>query len=617
MADDVGPLRTDAKLDARARDDRRADAGARRAAGRRRRAFDLRARSIGSTCATCCSSRSVRRTARRCGAPRAAARTSARIFPRCCPSGASTRWCGCATERIALRLTPSHPRWRRNERAPRQLKVWRGARPGGRPMGDATRCRSSRGSRCSTACAGSGSTATRASPSAISCINANACKECMIELDGKTVYACTARLEPREMTLAPLSNKTLVRDLVTEIAPPAERFAGEIEIATPDAGSPICSRPEKKISPSNASRSRSAICAAGSTRCSAQGELHEVDAEVDWNIELGTIMRLAQGPGTGQALMFNNIKDYNKPDTRCRRVFGCWLNSYRRIAMMIGLPPDTHPRELVKIGRTHPDRQHSAEDRQATGPVKENIVTGNDIDLFELADAVLEPARRRALSPHLRRRRHPGSGDRRDERRRLSRHGGGPQPHPDPDVARPAYRPSLHRLAATAARPRCRSRSRSAGSRRSASRGGTPVPKGVCEYDVMGAIRGAPVELVKCETDDLYVPASAEIVIEGFLGLDPATYLMEGPVRRVHRLRRRRPLAEADHPGHRHHPPQRSDPARHDRRLDAGQLFGERRGLLDHARRHGLERARPRRRAWHHRRVVPAGAGRHQRADPA
>jgi succinate dehydrogenase/fumarate reductase-like Fe-S protein len=57
-----------------------------------------------------------------------------------------------------------------------------------------------------------------------SCINANACKECMIELDGKTVYACTARLAPREMTLAPLPNKRVVRDLVTEIAPPAEQF---------------------------------------------------------------------------------------------------------------------------------------------------------------------------------------------------------------------------------------------------------------------------------------------------------------------------------------------------------------------------------------------------------
>jgi succinate dehydrogenase/fumarate reductase-like Fe-S protein len=60
-----------------------------------------------------------------------------------------------------------------------------------------------------------------------SCINANACKECMMELDGETVYACTARLEPRAMQVAPLSNKKLVRDLVTEIAPPAERFAAK------------------------------------------------------------------------------------------------------------------------------------------------------------------------------------------------------------------------------------------------------------------------------------------------------------------------------------------------------------------------------------------------------
>jgi succinate dehydrogenase/fumarate reductase-like Fe-S protein len=59
-----------------------------------------------------------------------------------------------------------------------------------------------------------------------SCINANACKECMVEIDGGTCYACTERLEPREMTVKPLSNKALVRDLVTEIAPPAERFKG-------------------------------------------------------------------------------------------------------------------------------------------------------------------------------------------------------------------------------------------------------------------------------------------------------------------------------------------------------------------------------------------------------
>ena len=40
-----------------------------------------------------------------------------------------------------------------------------------------------------------------------SCINANACKECMMRVDGKTVYACTTRLVAGEMRLEPLPNK--------------------------------------------------------------------------------------------------------------------------------------------------------------------------------------------------------------------------------------------------------------------------------------------------------------------------------------------------------------------------------------------------------------------------
>lgn len=56
------------------------------------------------------------------------------------------------------------------------------------------------------------------------CINANACKECMLLVDGRTVYACTTRLEAREMRVQPLRNKPLVRDLVTLIAPPDERL---------------------------------------------------------------------------------------------------------------------------------------------------------------------------------------------------------------------------------------------------------------------------------------------------------------------------------------------------------------------------------------------------------
>jgi 4-hydroxy-3-polyprenylbenzoate decarboxylase len=43
----------------------------------------------------------------------------------------------------------------------------------------------------------------------------------------------------------------------------------------------------------------------------------------------------------------------------------------------------------------------------------------------------------------------------------------------------------------------------------------TGVPYGLDEFDYAGGLRGSPVELVKCETVDLEVPATAEYVIEG------------------------------------------------------------------------------------------------------
>ena len=57
------------------------------------------------------------------------------------------------------------------------------------------------------------------------CFNANACKECMVLVDGKVAYACTARLRPGTVTVEPLANKRLIRDLVTDIVPPKERLS--------------------------------------------------------------------------------------------------------------------------------------------------------------------------------------------------------------------------------------------------------------------------------------------------------------------------------------------------------------------------------------------------------
>ena len=47
-----------------------------------------------------------------------------------------------------------------------------------------------------------------------------------------------------------------------------------------------------------------------------------------------------------------------------------------------------------------------------------------------------------------------------------------------------------------------------------------PAPPEIEEYLVAGFLRGAPVDLVKCETFDLEVPATSEIVLEGYINLD-------------------------------------------------------------------------------------------------
>jgi UbiD family decarboxylase len=53
------------------------------------------------------------------------------------------------------------------------------------------------------------------------------------------------------------------------------------------------------------------------------------------------------------------------------------------------------------------------------------------------------------------------------------------------------------------------------------------VPYGVCEYDVIGGIRGEAVDVVKAPITGLPVPANAEIVIEGYV--QPGRVLPEGP----------------------------------------------------------------------------------------
>jgi 4-hydroxy-3-polyprenylbenzoate decarboxylase len=54
-----------------------------------------------------------------------------------------------------------------------------------------------------------------------------------------------------------------------------------------------------------------------------------------------------------------------------------------------------------------------------------------------------------------------------------------------------------------------------------------PLPPGVDEMLLAGFLRKEPVEMVRCETVDLEVPARAEIVLEGYV--DPTEKRLEGP----------------------------------------------------------------------------------------
>ncbi|MDZ4341390.1 MAG: UbiD family decarboxylase, partial [Candidatus Binatia bacterium] len=49
---------------------------------------------------------------------------------------------------------------------------------------------------------------------------------------------------------------------------------------------------------------------------------------------------------------------------------------------------------------------------------------------------------------------------------------------------------------------------------------GSEHPYGVCEFDIVGGMRGKPVELVRGKVTGLPFPANAEIVLEGFLNND-------------------------------------------------------------------------------------------------
>src|SRR3989338_8321390 len=111
-----------------------------------------------------------------------------------------------------------------------------------------------------------------------------------------------------------------------------------------------------------------------------RNELKRIRAEVDWDEEIGAITREVSSQ-YGPALLFENIKDHQ--NTGCRRLFTNSTGTKGRVCRILGLAEGASYREIVA---TLKERFSNplAPRKVKEGPVKENIIKGEEVDLFQL-----------------------------------------------------------------------------------------------------------------------------------------------------------------------------------------------------------------------------------------
>ena len=249
----------------------------------------------------------------------------------------------------------------------------------------------------------------------------------------------------------------------------------------------------------------------------AEGMLKRIKAEVDWNLELSHIAKLNEEK-QGPALLFENVKGYDSP------VITSVCTTTERLALIMNEPRNS---TLVDLMKVWVDKHDNAVPPKLveTGPCKENIMKGDDIDLLKFPAPKYYPldGGRFFGTAHFVVTKDPESnwvnvGTYRLQL--LDKNHLGTQfiKGKHSDIMLKKYQAM-----------------------------GKPMP--VCvvvgcdpllflmgaarlsafesEYDFAGSIRGEPIEVVKAETNDLPVPATAEIVVEG--EVDANKFKEEGP----------------------------------------------------------------------------------------
>ena len=260
----------------------------------------------------------------------------------------------------------------------------------------------------------------------------------------------------------------------------------------------------------------------------ALGEIQEIDIEVDWNLEMGAIIRRSYEL-KAPAPLFNRIKGINPGFGVLGAPAGLSRNPAHplvRIALSLGLSPTATARELVEALATAHDRPPIPPCRVADGPCKQNRLIGPDVDLSLLPAPLI----------------HDGDGGRYlntwgtivvrtpDGRwtnwsiTRIMLHGKNtlvgaiiPRQHLGLIYAqwKAIHKPMPFALA-IGTEPVIPFVS------------GMPLDENVNEADFVGGYLGEPVEVVRCETVDLDVPATSEIVLEGVVSVTETAW--EGPM---------------------------------------------------------------------------------------
>ncbi|MBI1831773.1 MAG: UbiD family decarboxylase [Planctomycetes bacterium] len=270
-------------------------------------------------------------------------------------------------------------------------------------------------------------------------------------------------------------------------------------------------------------------------RLKALGEIQEIDVEVDWNLEMGAVIRRSYELQTA-APLFNRIRGI-EPGFR---VLGAPAgvsksNGLVRIALSLGLPTTASAREIIETLAAAHAKTPIPPRRVATGPCKENKLLGDAVDLYRLpAPYIHDGDGGRYLNTWgtiVVRTPAPVANARGSAKRwtnwsitRIMLHGKRtlvgaiiPRQHLGMIFAQwKAINQPMPFALAIGTEPVIPFVS------------GMPLDEYVDEADFIGGYLGEPVDVVDCETVDLQVPATSEIVIEGTVS--PTETAPEGPM---------------------------------------------------------------------------------------